>query len=133
MAGTIVDTNILLDIYTQDQVWEERSAAAIAAAADVSVLVINPIIYGELSVGIERIEELDEFLGADFRRDSLPWEAAFLAGKAFLAYRRRGGLRTAPLPDFYIGAHAAVERMSILTRDAKRYVLYFPSVEIIEP
>jgi len=133
VAGTIVDTNILLDIYTQDQVWEERSAAAIAAAADVSVLVINPIIYGELSVGIERIEELDEFLGADFRRDSLPWEAAFLAGKAFLAYRRRGGLKTAPLPDFYIGAHAAVERMSILTRDANRYVLYFPSVEIIEP
>jgi predicted nucleic acid-binding protein len=129
----IVDTNILLDIYTQDEVWEERSAAAIAAAADVTVLVINPIIYGELSVGIERIEELDQFLGADFRRDSLPWEAAFLAGKAFLAYRRRGGLKTAPLPDFYIGAHAAVERMSILTRDANRYVLYFPSVKIIEP
>jgi predicted nucleic acid-binding protein len=107
--------------------------AAIAQAADVSVLVINPIIYGELSVGIERIEELDEFLGTDFRRDSLPWEAAFLAGKAFLAYRRRGGLKTAPLPDFYIGAHAAVERMSILTRDANRYVLYFPGIEIIEP
>ncbi len=107
MAGTIVDTNILLDIYTQDEVWEERSAAAIAAAADVTVLVINPIIYGELSVGIERIEELDQFLGADFRRDSLPWEAAF--------------------------AHAVVERMSILTRDANRYVLYFPSVKIIEP
>ena len=129
----IVDTNILLDIYTQDEVWEERSATAIAAAADVSVLVINPIIYGELSVGIERIEELDQFLGADFRRDPLPWEAAFLAGKAFLAYRRRGGLKKAPLPDFYIGAHAAVERMSILTRDGNRYVLYFPSVEIIEP
>src|SRR5271168_1433629 len=128
----IVDANILLDLYTQDEVWEERSAAAIASAADADVLVINPIIYGELSVGIERIEELDEFLGADFRRDSLPWEAAFLAGKAFLAYRRRGGLKTAPLPDFYIGAHAAVERMSILTRDANRYVLYFPSVEIIE-
>ena len=129
----IVDTNILLDIYTQDEVWEERAAAAIAQAADVSVLVINPIIYGKLSVGIERIEELDQFLGADFRRDPLPWEAAFLAGKAFLAYRRRGGLKKAPLPDFYIGAHAAVERMSILTRDANRYVLYFPSVEIIEP
>jgi predicted nucleic acid-binding protein len=133
VAGMIVDTNILLDIYTQDEVWEERSAAAIAAAADVSVLVINPIIYGELSVGIEQIEELDEFLGVDFRRDSLPWEAAFLAAKAFLAYRRRGGLKTAPLPDFYIGAHAAVERMSILTRDANRYVLYFPGVRIIEP
>jgi len=129
----IVDTNILLDIYTQDEVWEKRSAVAIAAAADGSVLVINPIIYGELSLGIEKIEELDQFLGADFRRDPLPWEAAFLAGKAFLAYRRRGGLKTAPLPDFYIGAHAAVERMSILTRDANRYALYFPSVEIIEP
>jgi predicted nucleic acid-binding protein len=133
VAGMIVDTNILLDIYTQDEVWEERSAAAIAAAADVTVLVINPIIYGELSVGIERIEELDQFLGADFRRDSLPWEAAFLAGKAFLAYRRRGGLKTAPLADFYIGAHAAVERMGILTRDANRYLLYFPTVKIIEP
>ena len=121
MAALIVDTNILLDIYTQDQAWEERSAAAIASAADVAVLVINPIIYAELSVGIEKIEELDQFLGADFRRDPLPWEAAFVAGKAFLAYRRRGGLKTAPLPDFYIGAHAAVQSMKILTRDPKRY------------
>jgi predicted nucleic acid-binding protein len=133
MAALIVDTNILLDIYTQDQTWEERSAAAIASAADVAVLVINPIIYAELSVGIEKIEELDQFLGADFRRDPLPWEAAFVAGKAFLAYRRRGGLKTAPLPDFYIGAHAAVQSMKILTRDPKRYTSYFPTVTIIEP
>jgi predicted nucleic acid-binding protein len=133
MAALIVDTNILLDIYTQDQTWKERSAAAIASAADVAVLVINPIIYAELSVGIEKIEELDQFLGADFRRDPLPWEAAFLAGKAFLAYRRRGGLKTAPLPDFYIGAHAAVQSMKILTRDPKRYTSYFPTVKIIEP
>ena len=133
MAALIVDTNILLDIYTQDQIWEERSAAAIAAAADVAVLVINPIIYAELSVGIEKIEELDQFLGTDFRRDPLPWEAAFVAGKAFLAYRRRGGLKTAPLPDFYIGAHAAVQGMKILTRDPKRYTSYFPAVKIIEP
>ena len=133
MAALIVDTNILLDIYTQDQIWEERSAAAIASAADVAVLVINPIIYAELSVGIEKIEELDEFLGTDFRRDPLPWEAAFVAGKAFLVYRRRGGLKTAPLPDFYIGAHAAVQGMEILTRDPKRYTSYFPTVKIIEP
>jgi hypothetical protein len=133
MAALIVDTNILLDIYTQDQAWEERSAAAIASAADVAVLVINPIIYAELSVGIKKIEELDQFLGTDFRRDPLPWEAAFVAGKAFLAYRRRGGLKTAPLPDFYIGAHAAVQSMKILTRDPKRYTSYFPTVKIIEP
>jgi predicted nucleic acid-binding protein len=133
MAALIVDTNILLDIYTQDQTWEERSAAAIASAADVAVLVINPIIYAELSVGIEKIEELDQFLGTDFRRDPLPWEAAFVAGKAFLAYRWRGGLKTAPLPDFYIGAHAAVQGMKILTRDPKRYTSYFPAVNIIEP
>jgi predicted nucleic acid-binding protein len=129
----MVDTNILLDIYTRDRLWEGRSAAAIASAADSDVLVINPIIYAELSVGILNIEELDEFLGADFRRDALPWEAAFVAGKAFLAYRRRGGSKTAPLPDLYIGAHAAVQGMSILTRDPNRYISYFPSVAIIEP
>jgi predicted nucleic acid-binding protein len=131
-VAVIVDTNILLDIYTQDPAWEKRSAAAIASAADSAALVINPIIYAELSVGIEKIEELDQFLGTDFRRDPLPWEAAFVAGKAFLAYRRRGGLKTAPLPDFYIGAHAAVKGMEILTRDPKRYTWYFPTVKIIE-
>jgi len=133
MAAVIVDTNILLDIYTQDKIWEGRSAAAVASAADAAVLVINPIIYAELSVGMERIEELDEFLGSDFRRDPLPWEAAFLAGKAFITYRRRGGIKSAPLPDFYIGAHAAVQGMRVLTRDAGRYISYFPAVKIIEP
>ena len=133
MAEVIVDTNILLDLYTQDEVWEERSAAALASAADANVLVINPIIYAELSVGIEKIEELDEFLGADFRRDWLPWPAAFIAGKALLSYRRRGGSKTAPLPDFYIGAHAAVRGMGILTRYPKRYISYFPRVTIIQP
>lgn len=133
MTALMIDTNILLDIYTQDQAWEERSAAAIASAADVAALVINPIIYAELSVSIDRIEALDDFLGTDFRRDPLPWEAAFVAGKAFLAYRRRGGLKTAPMPDFYIGAHAVVRGMKILTRDPKRYISYFPTLTIIEP
>ena len=133
MAAALIDTNILLDIYTQDPIWEARSAAAIASIADSATLVINPIIYAELSVGIESIELLDEFLGTDFRRDPLPWEAAFLAGKAFLGYRRRGGFKTAPLPDFYIGAHAAVQGMKILTRDPNRFVSFFPTVEILEP
>ena len=131
--AVLVDTNILIDIYTQDEVWEERSASALGSAANADVLVVNPIIYAELSVGIEKIEELDEFLGADFRRDSLPWEAAFIAGKVFRTYRRLGGPKTSPLPDFYIGAHAAVQGMRILTRDPKRYTAYFPTVAIIEP
>ncbi len=133
MPDVLVDTNILLDLLTQDSVWEARSAAALATAADSAVLVINPIIYAELSVGVLKIEELDEFLGADFRRDPLPWDAAFLAGKAFLGYRKRGGVKTAPLPDFYIGAHAAVQEMQILTRDPRRYATYFPTVSLIHP
>ena len=108
MATVLVDTNILVDLYTEDVNWEDRSAAALASAADASPLVINPIIYAELSIRFARIEEIDQFLGTDFRRDPLPWQAGFVAGKAFLAYRKRGGQKTSPLPDFYIGAHAAV-------------------------
>lgn len=133
MAAVLVDTNIILDLFTQDPQWEERSAAALASAADFAPLVINPIIYAELSVGIAKIEELDQFLGTDFRRDPLPYQAAFVAGKAFLTYRRRGGHKTSPLPDFYIGAHAAVEEMIILTRDSPRYASYFPSVKLLAP
>lgn len=133
MAAVLVDTNILLDLFTQDAQWEERSAAALAAAADFAPLVINPIIYAELSVGFAQIEELDQFLGTDFRRDPLPYQAAFVAGKAFLTYRRRGGQKTSPLPDFYIGAHAAVEEMTILTRDTQRYASYFPTVKLLAP
>jgi predicted nucleic acid-binding protein len=132
MPDVLVDTNILLDLLTQDPVWEARSTAALAAVAEESTLVINPIIYAELSVGVTKIEELDEFLGTDFRRDPLPWDAAFLAGKAFLAYRKRSGIKTAPLPDFYIGAHAAVQQMEVLTRDPRRYKAYFPMVSLIE-
>ncbi|MBS0614479.1 MAG: type II toxin-antitoxin system VapC family toxin [Proteobacteria bacterium] len=133
MAAVLIDTNILLDVHTQDPIWEARSATAIAAIANSAALVINSIIYAELSIGIQSIELLDEFLGTDFRRDPLPWEAAFLAGKAFLTYRRRSGSKTGPLPDFYIGAHAAVQGMKILTRDPNRYASYFPTVEILEP
>jgi predicted nucleic acid-binding protein len=134
VTPVLVDSNVLLDIFSRDPVWESWSASALADAAEERVLVINPIIYSEVSVGFSRIEELDTALpGESFRRDPLPWAAAFLAGKSFVDYRRRGGERRSPLPDFYIGAHAAVAGMALLTRDAARYRTYFPRVELITP
>ena len=101
---------------------------------DREVLAINPIIYAEVSIGFLRIEEIDAALSLPmFHRLALPWEAAFLAGKCFLAYRKRGGVRRAPLPDFYIGAHASVSGMKLLTRDATRYRTYFPKLRLIAP
>lgn len=95
---------------------------------------LDPIVYAELSVSFPTIEALDEALPHDrYRRESLPWDAGFVAGKAYLAYRRRGGDRRSPLPDFYIGAHAAVRRYALLTRDARRYRTYFPTVPLIAP
>jgi predicted nucleic acid-binding protein len=106
----------------------------LASCAEAGMLVINPIIYAEVSVGFVRIEELEDILPADsFRRDPLPWEAAFLAGKCFLTYRRRGGTRRSPLPDFYIGAHAAVAGLPLLTRDPRRYRTYFPQLALLAP
>ncbi len=130
----LVDTNVLLDVLTENERWSEWSAAALAAAADSASLAINAIVYAEVSVGFERVEELDEALAPDdFTRLSLPWPAAFLAGKCFLAYRRAGGTRRSPLPDFYIGAHAAVAGMRLLTRDPSRYRTYLPKLELIAP
>jgi predicted nucleic acid-binding protein len=130
----LVDSNVLLDVATDDREWASWSAEALARAADEGMLAINPIIYAEVSVGFERIEDLEAALPPDiYRRDPLPYEAAFLAGKSFLAYRRRGGRRTLPLPDFYIGAHAAVAGYRLLTRDAARYRTYFPRVGVIAP
>ena len=94
---------------------------------------INPIIYGEVSIGFRDVETLEAALQPAFRRESIPWDAAFLAGKSFVTYRRRGGVRRAPLPDFFIGAHAAVRGHRLLTRDARRYRVYFPTVELIAP
>ena len=134
MSGVLVDANVILDIATDDPHWSGWSASMLAHCADRGVLIINPIIYAEVSVGFDRIEELDEVLPADaFRRDPLPWEAAFLAGKCFLAYRRRGGARRSPLPDFYIGAHAAVKGLPLLTRDPRRYRTYFPHLTLLAP
>lgn len=134
MGVVLVDSNVILDVLTEDARWLAWSAEALAQAAERDVLVINPIIYAEVSVRFERIEELEDALPATlFRREALPWEAGFLAGKCFLAYRRRGGPRRSPLPDFYVGAHAAVRAMSLLTRDAGRYQTYFPTLPLIAP
>jgi predicted nucleic acid-binding protein len=133
--GTVlVDSNVLLDVLTEDADWYAWSSAALAAAADEGSLAINPLIYAEVSIGFERVEELDGALPPQmFLRLPLPWEAAFLAGKCFLSYRRAGGIRRSPLPDFYIGAHAAVGRMPLLTRDPARYRTYLPTLDLIAP
>ncbi|GAA1469514.1 type II toxin-antitoxin system VapC family toxin [Nocardiopsis exhalans] len=131
--STLVDTNVLLDVFTRDPTWAGWSEQALAEAADQGPLVINPIIYAEVSVGFDRIEELDLELAGDFVRSDLPWEAAFLAGKCHLRYRKQGGTKHAPLPDLYIGAHAAIEGHQLLTRDARRFRTYFPSVKLISP
>jgi predicted nucleic acid-binding protein len=132
--GVLVDSNVLLDVATNDPSWGEWSARALAEVAEHATLVIDPIVYAEVSIGYSTIEALDAAIPAAlYRREALPWEAGFLAGKCFVRYRRRGGPRHFPLPDFYIGAHAAVGRLALLTRDAARYRSYFPSVEIIAP
>jgi predicted nucleic acid-binding protein len=135
LRPVLVDTNVILDVSTSDPRWSEWSATALERAADDSVLVINPIIYAEVSVAYKRIEDLELALPPGiFRREPLPYEAAFLAGKAFLKYKQRGGRsKLRPLPDFFIGAHAAVAGLRLLTRDAARYRTYFPGVEVIAP
>ena len=134
MSGVLVDSNVLLDVLTEDSEWYEWSASALAEQAELSALMINPIIYAEVSVRFARIEELDEALPVDvFRREPLPWEAGFLAGKCFIGYRKRGGTKHSPLPDFYVGAHAAIRGAALLTRDASRYRSYFPTLTLIAP
>ena len=130
----LVDSNVLVDVLTEDTHWFAWSSETLAAAADHAILAIDPIIYAEVSIGFATIEDLESALPHEaFRRTHLPTEAAFLAGKAFLRYRRAGGERRSPLPDFFIGAHAAVEGMTLLTRDAGRYRSYFPGLEIVAP
>lgn len=130
----LVDSNVLLDVITEDRRWGAWSSRTLEQVAENERLVISPIIYAEVSIGYDSIEALEEALPAEsFRRDPLPYEAGFLAGKAFLAYRRRGGRRSTPLPDFYIGAHAAIAGHRLLTRDRARYATYFPTLDLIAP
>jgi predicted nucleic acid-binding protein len=132
--GTLVDTNVLLDVLTEDKTWLGWSMDALAGAAEAGPLYVNPIIYAEVSVRFSRIEDLEDALPAeDYRRAPLPWAAAFLAGKAFLDHRRRGGTAPSTLPDFFIGAHAAIDDLALVTRDARRYRTHFPSIRLIAP
>ena len=134
MTPVLVDSNVLLDVATDDPKWGAWSADTLADIAERSVLVINALVYAEVSIRFERIEDLEAALPHDaFRREPLPYEAAFLAGRCFVSYRRRGGTRRSPLPDFYIGAHAAVASYRLLTRDATRYRTYFPRLDLIAP
>jgi len=130
----LVDSNVLIDVAVADPEWGDWSRRALDRAAAAEILVVNPIVYAELSVAYQRIEEVEEALPSSaFRREQLPYEAAFLAGKAFIRYRRNGGLRRSPLPDFFIGAHALVAGHRLLTRDAGRYRTYFPRLDLISP
>lgn len=133
-SRVLVDTNVLVDLLTDDPLWANWSSDAFCACSDHARMVIDTPVYGELAVRYDSVEELEQMIhAADLEREHVPWTAAFLAGKAFADYRQAGGTRRSPLPDFYIGAHAAVTGMSLLTRDAARYRTYFPTVELITP
>ena len=130
----LVDSNVIIDIMSADPRWRAWSEKALIEAADYDEIAINPIIYAEIAAGFATMAELDAYLGAaEFRKLTLPYEAGFIAGRAFVECRRRGGARTSPLPDFYIGAHAAIAGLRLLTRDARRYAGYFPSVVLLAP
>lgn len=134
MTATLVDANVILDIATEDDDWLDWSQWQLAEAAERGPVVINQVVYAEVSVRYDTIESLEDALPPDlYTRAHLPWDAAFLAAKAFRQYRKRGGVKTSTLPDFFIGAHAAVAGLTLLTRDARRYRTYFPTLRIIAP
>ena len=134
MSAVLVDSNVLLDVLTEDARWFSWSTGAMAKAAEVSRLVINPVIYAEVSARFTSIEDLEEALPKSmFEREPIAYEAAFLAGKAFMAYRRHGGSKSSPLPDFFIGAHAVIAGYRLITRDAVRYRTYSPKLGLIAP
>ncbi|MFD2236126.1 type II toxin-antitoxin system VapC family toxin [Aureimonas populi] len=134
MAKTLCDTNILIDLFGAGQNWHDWSRRQVAVARGQGPLAVNPLIVAEFSVGFSDEGDVFELLGKDaFEHEPLPWNAAFRAGSAFLTYRRRGGDKRSPLPDFYIGAHALLAGHRLLTRDAARYRAYFPDLEIVCP
>lgn len=134
MSAVLVDTNVLLDVVTDDATWAGWSQRQLEIWALRGTLVINAVIYAELSIGFERIEELEAVLSeTGIALAEIPRSALFLAGKVFRTYKRKGGARTGILPDFFIGAHAAVARLPLLSRDTGRYRTYFPTLELIVP
>ena len=134
MSDFLVDSNVILDIFLDDPNWVDWAEATLDQYSHTGLLFINPIVYTEVSIGFKRIEELESAIQrAGFQMLSIPKEALFLAGKVFLQYRRRKGTKSSPLPDFYIGAQAAVMNLDIITRDVGRYRTYFPTVQLITP
>jgi len=134
MTGLLVDSNVLLDVFEADPVWAEWAESKLHKYSQTHTLYINPIIYSEISIGFARIEELEEIINAcGLRMIQIPKEALFLAGKAFMKYKTRKGTKMSTLPDFFIGAHAAVEKIELLTRDTSRFKSYFPTVKLITP
>jgi predicted nucleic acid-binding protein len=134
MSDTLVDANVLIDVFAADPLWRDWSASRLLAARQSGELVINPIVYAEVAAAFATQRKLDDALGLEqYRRENLPWDAAFNAGRAFLAYRRAGGVKRSPLPDFYIGAHAEVKGYELLTRDQARYRQAFPALRIVSP
>ena len=130
----LVDTNVILDVVENDPVWADWSQAQLDAASLKYTLIINPVIYAELSIAYQQIEELEAMLkAAALRVEPIPREALFLAGRVFLNYRKRKGTKSGVLPDFFIGAHAAIAGLPLLTRDTDRYQSYFPALELIAP
>lgn len=134
MTATLVDSNVLVDVLVGDPRWAKWSDKALIDSLEKGPVFVNPVIYAEISLGFPSVEECDASLDVQgVERIPLPWPAAFLAGRAFREYRRRAGTRRSPLPDFFIGAHAAVEGLRLLTRDTRRYRTYFPTVELVVP
>ena len=133
-GGILVDSSVLLDVLTEDDLWFGWSSSALASAAERGPLHINPIILADVSIRFTDAADLDIALPpSDFRRAAIPWPASFLAGKTFQEYRERRDVRAATLPDFFVGAHAAVDDLVLLTRDARRFRPYFPTVEFMAP
>jgi predicted nucleic acid-binding protein len=134
VSVVLVDSNVIIDVAVHDPIWGDWSAGKLVDLRAGHVLVINAMVYAEVAVSYTRPEDLETVLPLElFRREHLPWDAAFLAGRCYREYRRRGGARRSPLPDFFIGAHAAVMGYRLLTRDTTRYRSYFPTVELIAP
>lgn len=130
---TMVDSNVLIDVFERDPDWHDWSASQIQARARAGRLLINPLVYAEISLAFRDAKSLNRLLAGHIEREDLPWEAAFDAGRAFERYRHSGGSKTSPLPDFYIGAHAVTRGYVLLTRDVRRYKTYFPKLKLIAP
>lgn len=134
MNGVLVDSSVILDVFEEDPTWVKWSESILNRYRISHTMYINPIIYSEVSIGFERIEEVEEAIaGCGFKIIHIPREALFLAGKAFIQYRKRKGNKISTLPDFFIGAHAAINQLALITRDPSRILSYFPTVKIISP